>query len=398
MMFRPAPMILMRPPLPRPIRKVGAPVGVITALAIITGLLVLLMTAANPVGASIGFVLSSTMTLGVVLAYLWLDRWEPEPPRLLLLAFVWGSSVAVLLSLGLELLGNVVFGGAPLVSKLFDTAVIRAPIIEEAAKGLFLLLMLTGRRRNELNSLTDCMVYAGITAAGFSWLEDIEYIAGAESPTTTAATAVLRLVLAPFAHPLFTTMTGFGVYFSLRLRGPAGKAGVILAGYLAAVAMHALWNGSLLGGVESYFLIYLFWMAPVFTLVVVVGVRSRRREQRIVAEKLPGMVAAGLITPNEATWLGSLHNRKQAIREASRIGGRGVGKAVAGFAAAVVELAFVRDRIDSSLADQRVFELQQQGVRAVAEARWSAPVLRWLAHYRAPDAPARYPPPSRWPR
>ena len=38
---------------------------------------------------------------------------------------------------------------------------------EEAAKGLFLLLMMTGRRRNELNSLTDCLVYAGLVGGGF---------------------------------------------------------------------------------------------------------------------------------------------------------------------------------------------------------------------------------------
>ena len=34
----------------------------------------------------------------MLLAYLWLDRWEPEPPRLLVLAFLWGASVAVVVS------------------------------------------------------------------------------------------------------------------------------------------------------------------------------------------------------------------------------------------------------------------------------------------------------------
>ena len=49
---------------------------------------------------------------------------------------------------------------------------------------------------------------------------------------------------------------------------------------------------------------------------------SRRREQRVVAAKLPGMVAAGLVTPNEATWLGSIRTRKSAIGEATRFGGK----------------------------------------------------------------------------
>ena len=31
--------------------------------------------------------------------FLWIDRWEPEPPRLLLLAFAWGACVAALTAL-----------------------------------------------------------------------------------------------------------------------------------------------------------------------------------------------------------------------------------------------------------------------------------------------------------
>ena len=64
---------------------------------------------------------------------------------------------------------------------------VAAPLIEEAAKGLFLLVMMTGRRRNELNSLTDCLVYAGLVGAGFAWLEDILYIANGESPGRISA-------------------------------------------------------------------------------------------------------------------------------------------------------------------------------------------------------------------
>ena len=31
-------------------------------------------------------------------------------------------------------------------------------------------------------------------------------------------TAALRLIMAPFAHPLFTTLIGIGVYFALKQR------------------------------------------------------------------------------------------------------------------------------------------------------------------------------------
>ena len=353
-------------------------------LGTIAGLIVIGLTAVNPVGTAIGFVLSSVTMTVVVLAYVWLDRWEPEPPRLLVLAFLWGASVAVVIASILQIYAESVINPGEMEEVSSFSVVLGAPLTEEAAKGLFLLLMMTGRRRNELNSLTDCLVYAGLVGAGFAWLEDILYIANGESVSESLLTAALRLIMGPFAHSLFTTFFGIGVYFAMQQRNAAAKAGCILLGYLGAVFMHGLWNGSSLVGFEAYLLIYALWMVPVFVLVIVLGVQSRRREQRVAAEKLPGMIAAGLVTPNEATWLGSLRSRKLAINEATRSGGRPARKAVKKFAAQVVELAFVRDRIDRGFGDQRVFALQQEEVNSVAAARAAAPALQSIAGYRSP--------------
>ena len=356
-------------------------------LGTVTGLIVIGLTVANPAGAAIGLVLSSVAMTIVVLAYVWLDRWEPEPPRLLVFAFLWGASVAVILAAIIQLTVEAVINpGATEIASPFSV-VVGAPLTEEAAKGLFLLLMMTGRRRNELNSMTDCLVYAGLVGAGFAWLEDILYIAGGESVADSLATAALRLIMAPFAHSLFTTMFGIGVYFAFHQRNAGAKVLYLLLGYAGAVIMHGLWNGSSLLSVEAYFLTYLFWMVPVFAMAIVLGVQSRRREQRIVAEKLPGMVAAGLVTANEATWLGSLRTRKSAIGEATRLGGRPAAKTVKNFAAQVVELAFVRDRIDRGFGDQRVVALQNEEAYGVHAARATSPVLQGLAGYRAASAP-----------
>ena len=377
----------MRPPFQRRIRKVGAPLAVIIVLGTVAGLIVIALTALNPVGTAIGFVLSSVAMTVVVLAYLWLDRWEPEPPRLLVLAFLWGATVAVVIASTIQIYAESVINPGGTVTVSWVSVVIGAPLTEEAAKGLFLLLMMTGLRRNELNSLTDCLVYAGLTGAGFAWLEDILYIGGGESLADSLLTAALRLIMGPFAHSLFTTMFGIGVYFALRQRNSLAKAGCILLGYLGAVIMHGLWNGSSLLGTGAYFGVYVFWMVPIFALAIVLGVRSRRREQAVVAAKLPGMVAAGLVSPNEATWLGSIRDRKLAIGEATQVGGRPAGKTVKAFAAQVVELAFVRDRIDRGFGDQRVFALQNEEANGVYAARAAAPVLQRMAGYRAPNAP-----------
>ena len=372
------------PPFPRPVRKVGAPLAVIITFGTIAGLILILLTAVNPVGTTIGFVLSTVAMTVVLLCYLWLDRWEPEPPRLLVLAFLWGASVAILVSVVLELIVESAVNPGQAETSFFTVAV-AAPVIEEAAKGLFLLLMMTGARRNELNSLTDCLVYAGVTAVGFAWLEDIFYIANGGTLASSLVTAAMRLIMGPFAHPLFTTFTGIGVYFALQQRKTWAKVGYVALGFAAAVIMHGLWNGSALVGPGAYFGLYVVWMMPIFFLAIVLAVRSRRREQKIVAEKLPGMVAAGLVTPAETAWLGSIKTRKQAVAAATGFGGRPGGIGVKKFAHQVIELAFVRDRIERGFGDERVFALQQHEVDDVVAARAAAgPALHWLNGYQLP--------------
>ncbi|BBY15666.1 PrsW family intramembrane metalloprotease [Mycolicibacterium litorale] len=383
----PPPPQLYASPWVRQVRRVGAPLGVLIALGTLAGLLVILLTAVNPTGTAIGFVLSSIAMAVVVLAYLWLDRWEPEPPRLLVFAFLWGTSAAVVISavlqLFLEAWVNPALGGDGSEGVSPVTLVLGAPLTEEAAKGLFLLIMMTGARRNEMNSLTDCLVYAGLVGAGFAWLEDILYIANGESLADSLLTAALRLVMAPFAHSLFTTVFAIGVWFALQRREAAARTGFLLLGYAGAVLLHAMWNGSSLLGVGAYFGLYVFWMMPMFALAILLAVRSRRREQQVVAAKLPGMVAAGVVTPSEATWLGSLRTRKQAVAEARRFGGKQAEASVKKFAHQVVELAFVRDRIDRGFGDPRVVGLLHEETYAVYAARAASPALHHMAGYRA---------------
>ncbi|MGB3484412.1 MAG: PrsW family intramembrane metalloprotease [Mycobacterium sp.] len=371
------------PPFPRRIRKVGAPIWVLIALWTIAGLLVILLTAVNPVGTAIGFVLSSVAIAVVVLAYLWLDRFEPEPARLLILAFAWGASVAIVVSLILEMLFGTLLGASEETD--WRTMAVAAPVIEEAAKGAFLLIMMTGRRRRELNSLVDCLVYAGLVAAGFAWLEDIFYIASGESLGGSLVTAALRLVMAPFAHPLFTTSIGIGVYFALQQRNVFAKIGYLVLGYLGAVLLHGLWNGSAVLGFGWYLAVYVLWMVPMFGLAIWLSVTARRREQTLVAAKLPGMVSAGLVTPNEASWLGSLRNRKLAVNTVTRIDGKAAGKAVRNFATQVVELAFVKDRVDRGFADPRVLAMFDEETQWLRTARAATPALQTLAAYRIPE-------------
>ena len=73
----------------------------------------------------------------VVSAFLWIDRWEPEPAKMLLFAFVWGSCGATISSLAFNqtsrVLGDLLYNDGTTF-----TAVVGAPIVEEATSAALL--------------------------------------------------------------------------------------------------------------------------------------------------------------------------------------------------------------------------------------------------------------------
>ena len=78
-------------------RGVLAPVVGLVALGI-CGLVVLgLLGTSVGLGGIVVGALCAMLPVGpVVAALLWIDRWEPEPPRLLLIAFLWGACFSAL--------------------------------------------------------------------------------------------------------------------------------------------------------------------------------------------------------------------------------------------------------------------------------------------------------------
>ncbi|MET0828460.1 MAG: PrsW family intramembrane metalloprotease, partial [Microbacterium sp.] len=155
------------------------------------------------------------------LVFWWLDRYEPEPRRYKFAAFVWGGVVAVAIALALELWAADYWD-------LSDeaTASFVAPLAEEPAKCLFLLLTFV-RARRVIDGVLDGLIYAGIVGIGFAFVENIGYyassylgspdiqIAGAEGVTTTF---VVRGVFSPFAHPLFTAAFGIAIGYAVTRR------------------------------------------------------------------------------------------------------------------------------------------------------------------------------------
>ena len=159
----------------------GAPRGnavftvVVTALVLLCAVpMTLIVGVSSAPRVTVLAALLAAVPVGPLIAcFLWLDRYEPEPRRLLVGGLLWGVFVATAIALLLEGVGGFVGG-------ISDKGMLEigAPVAEEASKGLFLLLLLWWRRA-ELDGVLDGIVYAGMVGVGFAFTENILYLASA---------------------------------------------------------------------------------------------------------------------------------------------------------------------------------------------------------------------------
>ncbi|MCH8613493.1 PrsW family intramembrane metalloprotease [Arsenicicoccus dermatophilus] len=365
-------------------RPLLAPHGVlrrllVSALLVIGfGLCALVFVAAvggsTGLGAGLLGLIFAALPLGIVVpSFLWIDRLEAEPRWLLLVALAWGALVATAVALVANTGTMAIIAGATGESPTSVGAVLVAPVVEETAKGLGLVLVLR-LQRWELDGVVDGLVYAGIIAAGFAFGENILYLgrafneAGAEG---LFATFLLRGVVGPFAHPIFTCCTGFGVGVATYRRPGVVRVLAPLLGWTLAVALHAAWNLSAVAGLDGFLAGYLSMQAPVFVAFVLLALWARRREARTVVTELGRYARAGWFTDAEVWMLGSVAARRQALAWASAAHGRPGKVAMTGFLDAASDLAMLRHRMqlgdvdDAVLAEER--RLLDRVVRCRAE-------------------------------
>jgi RsiW-degrading membrane proteinase PrsW (M82 family) len=321
-------------------------VCILVGLAAIPILLVLALSSAPSI-TFLAAVLAAVPVVPLVLAYLWLDRYEPEPKRLLALGLLWGGFVATAAALLVQGIGGLVVGFSDAAS-----LAIVAPISEELAKGIFLLLLLWWRR-HELDGILDGIVYAGMVGIGFAFVENILYLGAAYNGTdgmgpggTAEVTAVfvLRCLISPFAHPLFTTFIGIGVGIAVGSRRGGVRFVAPLIGYVLAVLAHGLWNASTLFGIAGFGGVYLFVMAPAFLGLIALAVWARRSERRMLTAALADAAQRGLIPATDIGWLVDLKARRASRSHARLYGGDEAQRAMRDYQQAAIELGFLHHR------------------------------------------------------
>ncbi|GAA1986349.1 hypothetical protein GCM10009738_77620 [Kitasatospora viridis] len=250
----------------------------------------------------------------VLAALTWLNQGARLPGRRLALCLAWGSCAATLIAL----LANGWAGSwltAVQGGQRGQTlgAELATPLIEETAKGLVLLATMlplhrrrprrgTGpspaaRARLRHRAIASGLVLSGMTACGFAFTENVLYLGRAFTDDQqqrlesiglgltpslrdyddTVHTFVLRALLTPFAHPLFTALTGLGLAVSLTCAGRRRARLAAPAGWLAAVALHGVWNAAAGLGTHDFLAVYALLMVPCFAALAGLALWARGR-------------------------------------------------------------------------------------------------------------------------
>ncbi|NLY29110.1 MAG: PrsW family intramembrane metalloprotease [Firmicutes bacterium] len=181
------------------------------------------------------------------------DRYEKEPPGLLLRTFV-GGMMAVPAAIVLEEPFRAAIDTGSTLTKIV-VAFLVVGLGEEALK--LLVVYITAYRRAEFSEVADGMIY-GITAAlGFAAVENLLY-----TLTFGIEIAPARALVSSLAHGAFT---GLGGYHLGRARfAPEGAGWEVFLGLITSAFLHGLYNGLIIAGAVSpvglvVFMVLLYW-------------------------------------------------------------------------------------------------------------------------------------------
>ncbi|MCS7059564.1 MAG: PrsW family intramembrane metalloprotease [Anaerolineae bacterium] len=261
-----------------------------------------------------------------------IDRFEKEPTRYVVAAFLWGAAPAVLIALVLQLILSLpltlILGEDSLASALVGASII-APITEELVKGAAVAIIYLARRQ-EFDGWVDGIVYGAAAGFGFAFVENVLYLMGTETAEEWVALFFLRVIVFGFMHGFWTALTGLGFGIARNTTSIAQKGIAILAGLSVAIFSHLIHNGAVtLAEASSGATI---WIALINYAFLVVGLliasaaalyHDRQIMKTYLLDEVPAVLTheeyQSLITARSAAGarLGILAPRRRALVQAA---------------------------------------------------------------------------------
>ncbi len=285
------------------------------------------LTGKNAAARLDAMVMGALLAFPPLLFYLWLpwiiDRFDPEPWWCLALALFWGGVAAAgfsaLLNTGVVELAHAMAGGGKGADDFSEVvgACISAPLVEEFWKGLAIFGVFFFLRR-EFDGVVDGIIYGTFAALGFAATENVTYYSRAQLVETLGhqhgalATAfVLRGLLSPWGHPLYTSMTGIGFGIARETEKAWLRWLAPVFGYMFAVFLHATWNlAATISGMLVMLMLPLWLLFNFAFLGIIIWLVIRKG--RIIRENLRDEVLIGTLSQEELTLICSPFGRIRA--------------------------------------------------------------------------------------
>ncbi len=337
-----------------------------------------------------------------------LDLYEREPIGVIALLFLWGAVGAGLLASA----GNTALEGAlPRDVEVVFGDAISAPVVEEVAKGLALLIVVLGSRWAhrrfgvfEFDGVTDGIVYGAAIGIGFAFSEDLFYFfrqARAEGVADALSVFLDRRDFfgpAMLRHAIWTATFGAGLGLATWSRSWKGRIGWPLLGLLAAMVMHAINNGlipiwlAIKYGYETtydYFAVgvpveladrmdasaasatdALRWISWIYVVAFFAAIAAwLAYQRRVIRAELEPEAEAGLVTADEAADAASFSRRSRRELTSLRAGDLDSARSTSALCRSLAELAFAKRRLSGREDERTEVERRREDVRDVIAAR-----------------------------
>ena len=175
------------------------------------------------------------------------DKYEKEPRRLLLKAFLLGGGLVIPVLFAEMTLNIFSVADSNLLTAGY-TAFVVAGLVEESFKFLFFFLYIWKNR--EFNEMYDGIVYSVFISLGFATVENLAYVL-----STGFNTALIRSLTAVPAHALFAVAMGYYLGIA-KFAKPQYRHKYIRLGFISPIILHGIYDFILLS--QKFYLMVLF--------------------------------------------------------------------------------------------------------------------------------------------
>ncbi|MBN1485828.1 MAG: PrsW family intramembrane metalloprotease [Chloroflexia bacterium] len=293
----------------------------------------------------------------------WLDRYEKEPWPLFLSAFAYGCIPAIILSIIFELVLDIPLGGSA-YGDIIGVAIV-APVVEEAVKGLAVLLIFFIWRR-EFDGVLDGIMYGAVVGFGFAMTENFFYFLDTAGDPIVI---VMRSLVFGANHAFFTGFSGAALGLARQSKKRSLWLLLFPAGLLLAMLFHAAHNFFVSALQCPGLLLALFSNGLGVIVVVVVAFLAAKQERKWIEQELAEEVTAATIAEADFQTLLSARRRAGARLWAWRNHGWRAFRLLGKYLNLATELAFGKHFLREGTAHRKRSQDVQKVRKDLADVR-----------------------------